>query len=74
MMVKDSGDTRFLSESIPYTFFMLPQNEPKIYERTIDVFLSLFPNIVSVEVTVSDTSIDKKIVPFTLFENYIILG
>ena len=74
MMVKDSGDTRFLSESIPYTFFMLPQNEPKIYERTIDVFLSLFPNTVGIEVTVSDTSIDMKIVPFIFFKNLNILG
>lgn len=69
MMVKDSGNT-----SIPYTLYMLPQNELKIYERPIDVFLSLFPNTVGIEVTVSDTSIDMKIVPFIFFKNLNILG
>ncbi len=73
IMFQDAGGMKFMSENIPYTLYMLQQKEPIIYERLIDVFLSLFPNIVGVEVTVSDTSKDMKIlgndsgpVPFTI--------
>lgn len=73
IMIQNAGGTRFLSENIPYTLYTLQQTEPLIYKRLIDVFLSLFPNITGVEVTVSDTSKDMKIlgnepgpVPFTI--------